>query len=1620
MHSLAVFPSIPADCDGNKSTLGTFNNTEFFAFVNVDISAITIIEHMDMAFQHVEIPLKLDNTEKMLIKFDKNLNLMLIVDKLFMLFLNTETNGGFSWSLFTTVNLESSNWQSIDAILDANSYTFSILFDDKVVVRSISMTEKSVSIAADSSYIMPSLNRIMIVKGFYSFSRHSIILWCRTSHKLQIFSFYPSKAKTDVCFFDYKIITLPEAPIRISYDNNMLFVSCSRCLSIYNNYSVSRIQIPNVYSLFHSDKYICLVHKAENDVCQLVILDDQVFDVVYSRSLTEISSDSKFKKVCELNGRSHITLCKSLLCETENIDSFQSLKNIAFFRKTVIHKGAFIVYSQCFSLFISNRFDSFVNFVINPVGSEIYSAHDSKVLIHKVSGAIWISVVGAKNYPTFSDFVYIPGSYDMIKVVDNKMYALYFNENAILVVDLATFAHSKIACDFRVRDYIIHGQDFVLLSETNELYWGKERICDEPVRLVRKCPTADSSTFMVINEADTTLYIFSLSKKSKRVQKSAFKVPMKGISDFVVDSGISLVCRTVEAGFSLYFFVLQTVLPKDGKPVLQFFLKQMYTLPQPCLSLDSCFNLFGSNDIVTIALHEDGFHVFSVQGVAEHSFEPSKIAHFIPDYREHSEFFPFTMMGEQISKSFSLTALHMIDGLCMLSGQSNGTGMLTYWENFSVNLENESKYQFTLQQLIESGDVDGLKILFKQWLKLKTVAYPMLDDVFEPVDEVVATPQVATVSRFSSIKKKEKKKKSSRLGLRKRTVKLGQRKKPAFLQRTTTLSDSIAPKAESVIANDGGSIPFKSIRDISNTAFEHTTFSDTMHKLIGVSQTLVSKSSIDPFGLAFLGEVELFYNSQRLKATEEHHISFIALLNALLSTSQSIIIDECLGDSSHSKYQMTVTDAFNELKPCFWIKDTVQFNGVLEKIISHLFVTSSRDPMSILLWLVLLDDVDRVVSIAKSQNIKPLVKFFGRNRSDRKFKKMATNNAFAAITKHKYHLAVAMFLLADDVPMAFNIILRRLQDPHLYFTVCRCRNIEPEYSDELEALCLNCVGLGCEFLKTIVSAIQNSQTISLLSDLRVSLRSMFCFDNPFSLFHTVESIKQLHLIIKVALFLLKICDDPLFSKHMRLSVEEKFMLRLSLSFIFCNLDLNYVAALNLGRIPDKCVPDTFKAIIPAFKDYFRTHMVKPTKKKSNVDPTKFLYNKYGYNNPTDQVSLHNLQARKSLDHQFNVGAFLFFCNPSTLQNFAYPFAAKTIVALLTTAYHEYNVLVNDEKKISVFLAQQLSTFFKFADLRSFNPFFSASRALFKLVPASSFQVFDTPNVQITEDFIRVNDDVGYVRRPKDLITVDVMEETKSVCQAGNKLVCLTQKGIVVLNNDFTVLEHSFYELNRYSTVHASPHGSRIVLCRKNIIRIACIPSNEFLKGVLQHHVFLTKEFQMPNTSAIIQDIVFINETVIIVVIKSKGVKGSEIICFDISGSYPVGLVCLSFEHDISSVVLCKEYLVAFLSDKFYSLITINDGILSNFAEGSVSLVADAATSIGTGRIKECIYFKSHIYAFNDTQEIIVIRDFDVVKRYPIEENEGKFVVRSNNLYFVANGIIESKVYEAIIFDPQDE
>lgn len=115
-----------------------------------------------------------------------------------------------------------------------------------------------------------------------------------------------------------------------------------------------------------------------------------------------------------------------------------------------------------------------------------------------------------------------------------------------------------------------------------------------------------------------------------------------------------------------------------------------------------------------------------------------------------------------------------------------------------------------------------------------------------------------------------------------------------------------------------------------------------------------------------------------------------------------------------------------------------------------------------------------------SESNKKFQEFLASDSSDPDFRARACKNAFRLICQHRYSLACALFLLADDISSAMDVAANRLGDIMLAVAIARLHSKETSvaFSQEHEHFIVD--ALGCKFPAATAGISYNILPVSLL------------------------------------------------------------------------------------------------------------------------------------------------------------------------------------------------------------------------------------------------------------------------------------------------------------------------------------------------------------------------------------------------------------------------------------------------------------------------------------------------------------------------------------------------------------
>ena len=103
--------------------------------------------------------------------------------------------------------------------------------------------------------------------------------------------------------------------------------------------------------------------------------------------------------------------------------------------------------------------------------------------------------------------------------------------------------------------------------------------------------------------------------------------------------------------------------------------------------------------------------------------------------------------------------------------------------------------------------------------------------------------------------------------------------------------------------------------------------------------------------------------------------------------------------------------------------------------------------MECVLIFVLVGQKNALLALMRSnrgtESNKKFQEFLASDSSDPDFRARACKNAFRLICQHRYSLACALFLLADDISSAMDVAANRLGDLMLAVAIARLHSKEP-------------------------------------------------------------------------------------------------------------------------------------------------------------------------------------------------------------------------------------------------------------------------------------------------------------------------------------------------------------------------------------------------------------------------------------------------------------------------------------------------------------------------------------------------------------------------------------------------
>ncbi|CAH0473362.1 unnamed protein product [Peronospora belbahrii] len=133
-----------------------------------------------------------------------------------------------------------------------------------------------------------------------------------------------------------------------------------------------------------------------------------------------------------------------------------------------------------------------------------------------------------------------------------------------------------------------------------------------------------------------------------------------------------------------------------------------------------------------------------------------------------------------------------------------------------------------------------------------------------------------------------------------------------------------------------------------------------------------------------------------------------------LSDFQSELLHECFSAQTMSWKEM------KRLRLPFWLRSSTKLIQFAEKVAQVEYATN-RDPFGVAVFYVLLGKTRLLASLFKLAHESRISDLLGNNFSDMRWKNAAIKNAYVLMTKQRYELAAAFFLLGGKVIEAVSV-----------------------------------------------------------------------------------------------------------------------------------------------------------------------------------------------------------------------------------------------------------------------------------------------------------------------------------------------------------------------------------------------------------------------------------------------------------------------------------------------------------------------------------------------------------------------------------------------------------------------
>jgi WD40 repeat protein len=190
-------------------------------------------------------------------------------------------------------------------------------------------------------------------------------------------------------------------------------------------------------------------------------------------------------------------------------------------------------------------------------------------------------------------------------------------------------------------------------------------------------------------------------------------------------------------------------------------------------------------------------------------------------------------------------------------------------------------------------------------------------------------------------------------------------------------------------------------------------------------------------GLDFPGKVFLhqasFARQKSIDKSEKVEPKWASFLWALFSETQDILLRCCL-PASPSWEDVRIAGV------PFWLRSDALLREMVENVAKTTYIAADKDPFSVLLLYTALG-LHKLPVIRSLFRLSPqhqkVFTFLQSDFTDENVQRIASKNAFALLSQHRYEAAAGFFFLAKRPSQAINVAITQMKDLPLAFLLAR-------------------------------------------------------------------------------------------------------------------------------------------------------------------------------------------------------------------------------------------------------------------------------------------------------------------------------------------------------------------------------------------------------------------------------------------------------------------------------------------------------------------------------------------------------------------------------------------------------